>query len=232
MGRVTVTEIQKGDSLTSSGVNSTISSWQAESSSIDNENVRDGGLDRRNFKKHHSVYNIPTSMANDNVLEIPSPNSTPSLVGWGAFPIITYVEGEQIMLRTTFEYDFYNLLSVPSHHRASTQWKFLFQYFLLNPNSLIPQNQLVSLDCNGTISIAGQHFRYGPQSGPDEGMIHGSSGLSHLFRADDLQVTQPVDGDLIQFHFAACAYAITPTHFKSANVRLTSLNQHMQRFNR
>ena len=227
MGRVTITEIQKGDSLTSSGVNSTISSWQAESSSIDNENVRDGGLDRRNFKKHYSVYNIPTSMANDNVLEIPTNITQPSPQGWGAFAPITYVEGEQIMLRTTFEYDFYNLLAVSPSHRASTSWKFLFQYFLATPTHVRP------LDCMRTISIANKHFEYGPNSGTDEGMIHGSSGLSHLFRAKDLHTAyRPVDGDQLNFEFAVCAYAITPTVFKDAYVRLTSWNQHMQRFNR
>lgn len=228
MGRVTVTEIQKGDSLTSSGVNSTISSWQDESSSIDNENVRDGGLDRRNFKKHYSVYNIPTSMANDNVLEIPTNISSPSPQGWGAFEPITYVENEQIMLRTTFEYDFYNLNSVSPSDYSSTSWKFLFQYFVvINAFTTRP------LDCMRSISISNQHFRYGPQSGTDEGMIHGSSGLSHLFRAKDLQTFyQPVDGDQLNFQFAVCAYAITPTMFKTAFVRLTSWSQNMQRFNR
>ena len=131
------------------------------------------------------------------------------------------------MLRTTFEYDFYNLNSVLSSNYLSTSWKFLFQYFLATPTHIRP------LDCMRSISIGGQHFRYGPNSGTDEGMIHGSSGLSHLFRAKDLQTFyQPVDGDQLNFQFAVCAYAITPTVFKNAYVRLTSWNQNMQRFNR
>ena len=49
MGKVSVSEPIKGESLTVTKINSTIASWTTESSNIDDENVHDQSLDHYNF---------------------------------------------------------------------------------------------------------------------------------------------------------------------------------------
>lgn len=228
MGRVSITEIHKGDALTSASVNATIDSWQDESSSIDNLNVRDGSLDRRNFKKKFSVYNEPV-IANsvDYDVQIPNNSFSPIPTLWGVFFPITFVDDEQIILRSTFEYDFFNLHDVPSGQRPNTTWEFRFQFFVTITGSV---NITTALDCYRGINIKNNHFQYGPVN---DKAIHGSSGLTHLFRASDLPPTQrPIGGDTLKFKFAACAFNTNTSSSVLAQVRLTSWNQHMQRFNR
>ena len=49
MGKVIITDIEKGDALTASSLNETIDSWNFYSTNIDDENIREEGIDRRNI---------------------------------------------------------------------------------------------------------------------------------------------------------------------------------------
>lgn len=49
MARVTITELARGDTASAANVNSTMSSWTTQSTAIDEQNVREEGLDRRSI---------------------------------------------------------------------------------------------------------------------------------------------------------------------------------------
>ena len=52
MGKVTISEPVKGESLTVTKINSTIASWTTEASNINGENVHDQSLDNYNFAEN------------------------------------------------------------------------------------------------------------------------------------------------------------------------------------
>ena len=67
MGKITISEPVKGESLTVTKINSTIASWTTEASNIDGENVHDQSLDNYNFADN-SVRSINSEPMHGNVL--------------------------------------------------------------------------------------------------------------------------------------------------------------------
>tara|TARA_S200002703_G_scaffold154445_1_gene157229 strand:- start:1991 stop:2650 length:660 start_codon:yes stop_codon:yes gene_type:complete len=67
MGKVSISEPIKGESLTATKLNSTIASWTTESTNINAENVHDQALDNYNFAED-SVRSINASPRNGNHL--------------------------------------------------------------------------------------------------------------------------------------------------------------------
>ena len=66
MARIELNKISAGDTLstaTSSGVNADIDQWNTETGSIDGENVREEGIDRRNLANGAFVEPIPSSLS-------------------------------------------------------------------------------------------------------------------------------------------------------------------------
>ena len=67
MGKVTISEPVKGESLTVTKINSTIASWTTQASNIDGENVHDQSLDNYNFADN-SVRSINSEPMHGNLL--------------------------------------------------------------------------------------------------------------------------------------------------------------------
>lgn len=92
MSRVTITDIEPGaDLLSPTKLNASLSSWNTASAQVDATNVRDEGLDRRNFAARviapaGSGTSVPACdpYANDVTISIGSPASTPTAVNDGS----------------------------------------------------------------------------------------------------------------------------------------------------
>lgn len=61
MARVTVTEVTAGDDVTETDPNSTISSWNLQTASIEGDNIRDGGIHQRNIAAETATVDLGAS---------------------------------------------------------------------------------------------------------------------------------------------------------------------------
>jgi hypothetical protein len=56
MSRVSITELMTGDTNNAADANATLTSWDAASLDVDDQNVRDEGIERRTLKKEFQVF--------------------------------------------------------------------------------------------------------------------------------------------------------------------------------
>lgn len=120
MGKVTISEPVKGESLTVTKINSTIASWTTQASNIDGENVHDQSLDNYNFADN-SVRSINSEPMHGNLL-VKTSASVPSLQ-----PTPIYVSNETLnftshdhILRASFHINIFPNFSVVSFATTTT----------------------------------------------------------------------------------------------------------------
>lgn len=112
MSKIVLTEIKKGDALTVDGMNASIAEWNARSNDIDQDNVRQEGVDRRNFAAS-SVTTEPTTgsvgsrgqVNNDTAYAMHS--STPQAVPDSSIGVFVYDPADQVAfkLNLSLEYE-------------------------------------------------------------------------------------------------------------------------------
>ena len=112
MSKIVLTEIKKGDALTVDGMNASIVEWNARSNDIDQDNVRQEGVDRRNFAAS-SVTTEPTTGSVGARGQVNSStayamhSSTPQAVPDSSIGVFAYDPADQVAfkLNLSLEYE-------------------------------------------------------------------------------------------------------------------------------
>ena len=111
MSKIVLTEIKKGDALTVDGMNASIVEWNARSNDIDQDNVRQEGVDRRNFAAS-SVTTEPTTGSVGARGQVNSStayamhSSTPQAVPDSSIGVFAYDPADQVAFKLNLSLEY------------------------------------------------------------------------------------------------------------------------------
>jgi len=229
MARVDITEIQPGDSLTASSMNTTIENWRDATDSdghagkINEKNIRDGGIDQRQFLANvvNGAVNTGDFFYNVEFNHIPPGPDIINPATWLAAHIGDFYHvkdgiGERkYLIRLNFSYVIQGgeLAKITTY---TFNWTLYYQigYEVNNSGTVHP----IAITTRN-IQISKYHFEYDNAKG--------SSGLTYVFQPNSHSI---VDGDKLTF------YIMTSQHTSDATFPpkfiIDQVTFHAQRYDR
>ena len=209
--KVSLKDIKPGDALTASDLNTTIASWNTSSEKINAQNVRDGGLDQRNFGTvvtnsqvntstffKNSLGHTPEKHKNINVNgPYPLPIHNGPNVNIGSF---TYksdgTANRAFVLRLNFEYNAALNKSIVVGRAFMLHYRLGYE---INNDGIV----LHITDTTRRLHVRGHQLTHYAAKG--------STGLSYVFYPEDhYAVIQ--DGAQITFHLLTCQSSTDSTN--------------------
>lgn len=238
MSKVTVTELQKGGSIASADVNSTVQSWLSASTGVNEDNVRIEGCERRNFameavtEDHLALSQSVRAYASDSEHWVEStvwkmvqtgtqasPNSGPR--AYLFVDTCDLEDDENIVIHCSFDYRTTNLNGTQNEP---------FWYFRLSHSAL--NSGAGRLNIPSTIRQIGHNLMSGTVT-PQSPNMAGSISITTIIDKSKAQsMAFPVSGRHYIFLDAKGFQQLGPSSLLDPPIRIFNINMHYRRFKR